>query len=171
MTGSDRKRGIPFRALAVITPALIGTAVLLFLSPVPQDPAYHDFADRREFLGIPFFGDVITNLAFVAAGLHGLWVLRRRAATGKRGLFETGRERAAYILFFAGLAYLHMSNRTGRGGETLTGCWARVLDVFDRETVRFRIDILDRSESLEDAWKIVAQLRQRSGLRQPEENS
>lgn len=44
-------------------------AVLLFLDPIPQDPAYHQFADRRTILGIPNFWDVISNAAISLAGI------------------------------------------------------------------------------------------------------
>jgi hypothetical protein len=45
----------------------------LALGPLPQDPAYHMFADLRTCLGfIPRAGDVLTNLAILAAGGYGL---------------------------------------------------------------------------------------------------
>jgi hypothetical protein len=40
----------------------------LFLAPTPPSPAYHRFADRRSFLGIPNFGDV-TSTGVCAARL------------------------------------------------------------------------------------------------------
>ncbi len=62
---------------------LLGAAVLFagwFLMPViPQPQEYHHFADARPWLGIPNSADVLTNLAFVAVGLLGLWRLRRPA--------------------------------------------------------------------------------------------
>lgn len=47
-------------------------AVLLWLDPIPQSSAYHDFADRRTLFGIPNFADVVSNLVFLAVGLWGL---------------------------------------------------------------------------------------------------
>ncbi|MDH4232811.1 MAG: hypothetical protein OEW04_12385, partial [Nitrospirota bacterium] len=44
---------------------------------IPQDPAYHNFADRRAVLGAANFLDVISNLPFVFVGIYGLYVLRR----------------------------------------------------------------------------------------------
>jgi len=45
---------------------------LLFIPPIPQDPAYHQFADLKTVWGIPNFLDVVTSLSFVAVGLLGL---------------------------------------------------------------------------------------------------
>jgi FtsH-binding integral membrane protein len=101
MIGTEGGRKKHYRFLAVLAPALIGLALVLFLSPIAQDPAYHDFADERELLGIPFFGDVITNLAFVLAALHGLIILRRAATSEESGSFHEPKEKRAYLLFFA----------------------------------------------------------------------
>ena len=49
--------------------------VLFWYPPIPQDPAYHNFADQRVIAGIPHFGDVISNAAFLAVGMLGLWHL------------------------------------------------------------------------------------------------
>ena len=45
---------------------------LLFIAPIPQDPAYHQFIDIRAFWGIPNFFNVVTSLAILAVGLLGL---------------------------------------------------------------------------------------------------
>ena len=51
----------------------IGALVTTFwLPPIPQDPAYHEFADGRTFFGIPNFWNLISNLSFVLVGLFGL---------------------------------------------------------------------------------------------------
>ncbi|HET9046325.1 MAG TPA: ceramidase domain-containing protein [Casimicrobiaceae bacterium] len=42
------------------------------LPPVAQDQAYHEFADRRAWLGIARAADVLSNLAFFAVGAYGL---------------------------------------------------------------------------------------------------
>jgi hypothetical protein len=53
---------------------------MFLLDPVPQDPAYHDFADDRPLLGIPNFWNVSTNLPFLLVGAAGLATARRLAA-------------------------------------------------------------------------------------------
>ncbi len=58
--------GILFAVAAV---CFIGT---FMVPPVAQDLAYHDFADKRGWLGIPNFGDVTGNLAFAVVGIWGI---------------------------------------------------------------------------------------------------
>ena len=55
--------------LTVSAAAIVG--VFVFVPPIPQDPAYHAFADRRGLLGVPNFADTMSNLAFVVAGILG----------------------------------------------------------------------------------------------------
>jgi hypothetical protein len=79
-----------------LTAAFILAAVLL--PAVPQPAAYHDFADRRAFLGIGNFIDVASNSAFLVTGIIGLVVVWRR-----RGHFDRRAESAPYIVFFLGV--------------------------------------------------------------------
>ena len=52
---------------------LVYAAAWALLGPLPQDPAFHLFADVRTCFGaIPRAGDVLTNLAILAAGGYGL---------------------------------------------------------------------------------------------------
>jgi hypothetical protein len=76
--------------------ALALYAVLrLYFGPFPQDPSYHVLADTRFCGPIPRAGDVLTNLAILAAGLAGIALWRRvHIAAG---------ERAAYILLVTGM--------------------------------------------------------------------
>jgi hypothetical protein len=53
---------------------------MFLVDPVPQDPAYHGFADDRPLLGIPNFWNVSTNLPFLLVGAAGLATARRLAA-------------------------------------------------------------------------------------------
>lgn len=83
---------------------LIVTAVTILaasLSPrVSQPLSYHHFADRRACLGIPNFGDVVSNLPFALAGAGGLCFV----AGGKgRRRFLDQREIWPYLLGFSGL--------------------------------------------------------------------
>jgi len=45
---------------------------LLFIAPIPQDPAYHQFADLKTVWGIPNFLNVVTSLPFLFVGLLGI---------------------------------------------------------------------------------------------------
>ncbi|QJD30036.1 ceramidase domain-containing protein [Methylococcus geothermalis] len=75
--------------------AVIGA---LCVPAIPQDPAYHGFADGNARFGIPNFWNVMSNLPFLLIGLAGvLEVCRGRPAI----LAEF---RIAYLIFFAGVA-------------------------------------------------------------------
>ena len=67
-------------------------AGLPFLPPIPQDQAYHQFADQRMLLGIPNFWNVVSNFPFIAVGAVGLWQFRRNSAVSILflGIFLTG---------------------------------------------------------------------------------
>jgi hypothetical protein len=110
----SRRAGIwLFLALA----AVVGIAALLF-PPTPQPLSYHDFADRRSWLGIPNFGDVVSNIPFLVAGLWGLAFLCGKSS---RERFLDARERWPYVFVFLGLlltafgsAYYHLAPDNAR---------------------------------------------------------
>jgi hypothetical protein len=79
--------------------ALAGIAVIAAFSvdPVPQDPAYHQFADQRTLLGIPNFWNVMTNIPFLFIGAAGMLASARRASGSLPDLLP------AYFVFFAGV--------------------------------------------------------------------
>lgn len=77
----------------------LGLAAVAIWGPfVPQLSGYHEFADRRGLLDLPFALDVLSSLAFAAAGLAGLRML---AALPPYTI--TNMQRAMAVLFFAGL--------------------------------------------------------------------
>ena len=81
--------------------AVLYLAILAWLAhgPIHQVANYHDFADKRRFLGVPHAGDVLSNLAIAAPGLWALWIFRTRAAREALGAAWPG-----YALFFVALA-------------------------------------------------------------------
>lgn len=79
---------------------LVFVAIAAFLPKIPQPLSYHDFADRRPFLGIPNFGDVASNLPFAIFGLMGVVFL---LGTRSRSSFVDSRERWPYLIFFVGV--------------------------------------------------------------------
>jgi hypothetical protein len=96
------------RGLAI----LFGVATVLILASafapaIPQDPAFHLFADIRVLCGIPRFGDVVSNIPFTFVGLAGLWNV-----TGARSqeLFETSEEGVPYRVFFAAVAMIGLGS-------------------------------------------------------------
>ncbi len=80
---------------------------LLLIPPIPQDPAYHLFADEREILGIPSFGDVVSNLAFLLVGVVGLIVVFGRQ---ERAIFRWPEDRRPYAVFFFGVALVSLGS-------------------------------------------------------------
>lgn len=62
--------------------------------PIPQDRGYHLFADGRSCLGIPNFGNIVSNGLFLLIGVAGVrHCLRRREGAWR-----------AWLVFFAGVA-------------------------------------------------------------------
>jgi hypothetical protein len=87
--------------IALLVGIALGIVVLMLrLPPMPQDPAYHHFADQRAWLGVPNFANVLSNAGFAAVGICGLMFLRRR---GSVPAFVDPRERWPYLGVFAGL--------------------------------------------------------------------
>ena len=77
------------RPLLILLGAMaISLAALWFVPTIPQDQAYHHFADQRTLLGIPNFWNVVSNLPFALIGAAGLWRFRKDPAV---------------IVFFAGV--------------------------------------------------------------------
>jgi hypothetical protein len=82
-----------------VTVAVI--AALAAVPPIPQDPAYHHFADQRSLLGIANALNVLSNAAFTAVGIMGLWRLFRRETPG--ATFEHSADRWPYVVLFIGV--------------------------------------------------------------------
>ena len=82
---------VAFSALAIVL-------FFIFIYPVPQDPAYYDFADTRFLLGIENFWNVMSNLPFLLVGVYGLvLVAANPGAVGDSDL------RWPWIVFFTGI--------------------------------------------------------------------
>ena len=95
VAGDADRRATRHVAAALAGMLLLYAAALVALGPLPQDPAYHLFADLRTCLGvIPRAGDVLTNLAILAAGVYGLAIRSRMNVTPE--------ERPAADLLIAG---------------------------------------------------------------------
>ncbi len=76
-------------------------ALALSLPPIAQDPAYHDFADRRALFGVPNFFNVASNVFFLVVGIAGL-----RFCLGA----DLGRARRAWIVLFVGVALVSVGS-------------------------------------------------------------
>jgi hypothetical protein len=99
LTKGHAVRPTPSRPETWLLAATAALLLLALLGPaIAQPAAYHQFADRRAFWGLPFAMDVLSNLPFAIAGLAGMGYLRR-LPHGAIGNIE----RAMAWLFFAGL--------------------------------------------------------------------
>jgi hypothetical protein len=97
--------------------ALAIAFIACLLPPIPQPLSYHNFADHRGWLGIPNFGDVVSNVPFAIVGMWGLIVL----CAPNKVRFTDPRERWLYLIMFAGLiltaagsAYYHLAPDNAR---------------------------------------------------------
>ncbi|MEQ1773539.1 MAG: ceramidase domain-containing protein [Burkholderiales bacterium] len=86
------QRRVVLLAAIVVAPLLY---LLLLHAAIPQDKAYHFFADVRTCLGIQNFGNVASNLAFLLTGIVGWVWCYRNLKTGAR---------LSWLIFFAGVA-------------------------------------------------------------------
>jgi len=97
----------------------LAVAAAACLAPrVGQPPAYHHFADTRDWLGVANFGDVASNLPFAAAGIWGIFLLLSGA---EKIRFVDERERVFWVILFLGLlmtavgsAYYHLAPDNAR---------------------------------------------------------
>ncbi len=89
--------------LWILIGAVLVAVVVTFLFPaIPQNEAYHNFADRRALLGIPNCLNVISNSFFLLVGILGIrFVFRGAAREGTA--FVDSRERWTYLVFFVGV--------------------------------------------------------------------
>ncbi len=107
--------------VTLILLAAIFVSICFTLPRIPQPQSYHQFADRRSFLGILNFGDVVSNLPFAVFGIWGLAFLLRSRLSTSAGPFLDRREIRPYLFVFAGLlltafgsSYYHLAPNNER---------------------------------------------------------
>jgi hypothetical protein len=105
----------------LVTLAAIIAFACCLIPRIPQPLSYHQFADRRSFIGIANFGDVASNLPFALVGIWGLIFLFRKSSARSSEHFIDRRERWPYLFVFAGLlltafgsSYYHLSPNNSR---------------------------------------------------------
>jgi hypothetical protein len=86
------------RRIWVLAAAVVAAVGIVFLFPaIPQNEAYHNFADTRAFLGIPNCLNVVSNALFLIVGAAGIrFLLRNRS-------FLDSREIWPWFAFFVGV--------------------------------------------------------------------
>ncbi len=83
--------------LLMLSAAIVIVATL-FVSPIPQDPTYHDFADVHPHFGMPNALNILSNILILCVGIAGLLQL-----SGRRSLQTLPELAPAYVMFFIGL--------------------------------------------------------------------
>jgi dsRNA-gated channel SID-1 len=103
--------------LLLIFVAVAVAFVALLFPAIPQPLSYHNFADHRSWLGVPNFGDVISNVPFAIVGVWGVIFLFRPRGRN----FADPRERWLYVVMFAALiltafgsSYYHLAPDNAR---------------------------------------------------------
>ena len=104
---------------AILLALLVAAATAAWaLPPLPQDPAYHAFADRRALGSVANAANVLSNLVFLVAGLRGLRDSLRQPALPAR---------PAWMVAFAGIALVSVGSawyHRAPGDDTLL--WDRL---------------------------------------------
>ncbi len=99
----DRTRALRYRVrIGIVLAIVIVVAIVaVFVPPIPQDPSYHNFADSRALLGVPNFGDVMSNVPFFLVGALGIAFVfqRQNDSTGEINL-----QRWPFFIYFVGVA-------------------------------------------------------------------
>jgi len=86
------------RTGVVVLVSLTLVVILAAMAPrVAQPLSYHNFADRRAWLNLPNFGDVVSNAGFAIVGVWGLVILLGKPSSVQ---FVDSRERWPYVIVF-----------------------------------------------------------------------
>ena len=89
---------------------------ITFVAPIPQDPAYHHFADQRQMAFVPNFWNVVSNLGFLYVGVLGLYrlyaVQRLVIVVPARLLYGAFFLGVTWVAFGSGFYHLHPDNST-----------------------------------------------------------
>jgi hypothetical protein len=91
------------------TAATAGVLLFLLTGAVPQDPAYHRFADTGALAGVPNFWNVLSNLPFLIVGIAGIARCRMSVARGSGLAPEYGVFFCGVALTAFGSAYYHLA--------------------------------------------------------------
>jgi hypothetical protein len=135
--------------------ALIG---FQFVPPLPQEAAYHQFADTRAWLGVPNFANVTSNAALLLAGAWGLVALGARAgATAFRHPYERG----LYAIFFGAVLLTAFGSTYYHAAPDDAGlCWDRLplglaLTALPAVLIAERIALSGADRALLGLWLLI----------------
>ena len=107
-----------WRGILLISIIVISFGVMMNIKPISQDLSYHDFADSRQFSGVPNFLNVISNIPFALFGIMGIFYCRR---------IRNGDAYWSWLTLFSGVALVTVGSgyyHLNPGNETLV--WDRL---------------------------------------------
>jgi di/tricarboxylate transporter len=67
----------------ILVVLILAVVAVFLLPPIPQNEAYHRFADTRTWLGVSNCLDTISRAAFLLAGIWGLLFACREQNVGR----------------------------------------------------------------------------------------
>src|SRR5262245_37700622 len=96
--------------------AVVIVCIALYIPPIPQPAAYHDFADKQHWLGLANAVNVLSNVPVILVGLVGLYLLligKIQFTKRSEGILWAG---VATGLIFSGLGswYYHLAPNNSR---------------------------------------------------------
>lgn len=89
---------------AIISLCFIAFFAMFLIPPIPQDLAYHQFADQRKIFRVPNFWDVVSNIPFLIVGLLGI----KKLAQGNLRIIREFK--IAYYTLFVGVALVSLGS-------------------------------------------------------------
>lgn len=96
------------RRVAILIEVLaVSLAGVLFMDPIPQDLAYHLFADSRGLVGIPNFNDVVSNAGFALVGVLGVLSV---VGVKRHTTFVQPGDAGPYAIFFVAVALVSLAS-------------------------------------------------------------
>lgn len=116
MSWIDRLPELPFplRVGVILLIAVLAALVTFSFPSFPQPPWYHGFADQRMVAGVPNFANVVSNAAFLLAGMAGLRLVLRLPAEHPATRLPYLVFAVALMLVALGSAYYHWRPGTER---------------------------------------------------------
>ncbi|MEC9071614.1 MAG: hypothetical protein VX938_04505, partial [Myxococcota bacterium] len=90
--------------LVLLGLALLLAGGLLASGPIPQNVAYHGFADQRALFGVPNGLDVLSNIPFLLVGGIGISLLASHGFSMLGSQMLQRWEWAAWLILFAAVA-------------------------------------------------------------------
>jgi hypothetical protein len=107
------KKNLKIFLASFITFAIVSFFVWPHL-PVADSPEYFLFVDQRHLLGIPYFGDVASNIAFLIVGLYTVYLILKNQKQANLYTVFGGIIGLTSCLIFVGSSYFHWLPGTER---------------------------------------------------------